>query len=214
MRVCALRRGRLRRSRVPGRGDSPLGKLFERRQIVRITPQRVPGVRFTVQCPDFKPGDRFGSETFAPPIQDCAYPLRFWADNNLFAPALGVDVAQMRAPAGEGVEQWYVQTFPAEAIEGYGPFITRWTIHTPDGRLIEADSTGVDRPARRDLDSWFMKSQFDIKAPRIRALIPATDIDPKASRFAVLVLDLATERQISTVRAGSRDPRVPGPPRQ
>ena len=58
-----------------------------------------------------------------------------------------------------------------------------------------------------------MKSQFDIKAARIRALIPASAIDTAASRFAVLVLDLEMERQVSTLRAGSEHPGAPGAPR-
>jgi len=169
--------------------DGPLRKLLERRQIVRVVQQRVPGVRFTVQCPDFKPGDRFGSESFEPHNRECGSLMHFWRHNELFAPELGVDVAQLRPAQGEGSAAWYVTPESRERVPFVGAQTLRWKIHAPDGRLLEQDSIprGTPPPYRRDVDLWMMKSQFN---RRVRALVPASDVDSTASRYAVVVLDL------------------------
>jgi hypothetical protein len=190
--------------------DGPLRKLIERRQIVRIAPQRVSGVRFTVQCPDFKPGDRFGSESFEPHNLECSNLMHFWRHNELFAPELGVDVAQLRPAQGEGSAAWYVTPESREQLALVGPQTLRWKIHTPDGRLLEQDSIpqGTPPPYRRDVDLWMMKAQFN---RRVRALVPASDVDSTASRYAVVVLDLAFGPG-TPIQPASEHPRAPEAP--
>jgi hypothetical protein len=170
---------------------NPLLKSFQRRQHLRIVRQRVPGVRFVITCPDFKPLDRFGEEGFEAHNLECREAIHFWRDRDLFAPALGVDVAQMRPVGGaEGVDVWYVRKTKGQGKDWDGK--QRWTIHSPDGRLLESDSGGplMTNPSRRDLSEWMLKLQATIDDRRIQALIPATEIDSSASRYARVVLDM------------------------
>ena len=154
-----------------------------RRHTVQILPQRLPGVRFTTTCPADPHDDMEYHHS------SCRTPFIFWRDNDLYASSLGVDVARLRNTS----TGWYahLEKWP-DGRERAHPWNWRWTIHTPAGELVVRDSggPGFDRPFPPDFDNWMGFINGAAYARRIQAIIPAQEIDSRASFYDVRVLQL------------------------
>jgi hypothetical protein len=152
-------------------------RSFQHRHRLEIPRQRVPGIRFVTTCPG-RP-DLPDQEDF-----DCMNPIRFWRDNSQYAPALGIDVASMENMGGypAKVERW------PDGKE-HDRTRVRWTIHTPEGTLIEEGSRGADGVAvpDRDVEGSFAAS-IPVNVRRMKAIVPARSFNPNASPYGVAVL--------------------------
>lgn len=171
-----VRRGELENSMQP----------LQQRHQLRIAPQRVPGVRFTIDCPDIAP--RIGEHQMQQAA--CVNVTQFWRDNSLFAPTLGIDVAQFRgSQTGAG---WSYRTIAAHSRSGAGVgSMMRWSILRPDGTLIEQGSAGPEDSASRPrVEEWFRRVTLAVEDRRIQALVPARDLGLGTSGYELVVLNI------------------------
>jgi hypothetical protein len=114
---------------------------------------------------------------------------RYWRDNRLFNEKLGVDIRQMRiAPGG----MWYSRVLSQlDKREGpSAPYTVRWTIHTPDGTLIQSDSA---KPGLMGENEDLLRAPTtylgQIAVPsRMQAVIPARDLGLLRSHYAMVVV--------------------------
>jgi hypothetical protein len=153
----------------------------EHRHRLEIPRQRLPGIRFVTTCPP-RP-DRSNWE--------CGHPFWFWRDNALYAPALGIDIGRMKLLEGGlyAIETW---------ADGRQPesFIVHWSLHTPDGAVVRS-GTGWDlfNVSDTGVNLWDVRPDIPRGLRHMKAIFPATDIDPSASPYTVFVLSLEVRRR-------------------
>lgn len=179
---------------------NPALRSFQHRHRLEVPRQRLPGIRFVTTCaerPDLPDLEEF----------DCLEPVRFWRDNTQYAPVLGVDIAQMelaRLPQSRWrawaqgreisgvatVPRWYTREERGTGARPPSATAIRWTMHAPDGRLIES---GVSTPddesgSRRNFlqTDYFRQLATDVR--RVQLIVPAQDFDPAASPYMVSVI--------------------------
>ena len=164
-------------------GDT--ASFLRKPQHLRIAPQTIPGVRFVTQCAEADPPAQPPSMTgFA-----CANAMQFWRENDQYAPQLGIDLAGFhRSVQGQG---WYVRrTSRAPGDRSIGP---RWSVFTPDGRLIERDSVSGPTTAQAvsdRLSMLVMQAGVTPEDGRVVVIAPARHLVADASRYAVVVLEM------------------------
>ncbi|MGH7637847.1 MAG: hypothetical protein ACREOK_09370, partial [Gemmatimonadaceae bacterium] len=138
------------RAELVERGDllDAVRRSMAERHSMLILPQRLPGVRFTTTCPATLGYDP------EPHQSSCGNRLAFWLDNSLYDPSLGVDVRRMRyvynSLWAKRAESW------PNGKPNHDATWWRWTIHTPDGRLVKQDSAGPADNTTRQIDQWLM----------------------------------------------------------
>ena len=162
-----------------------LDQFKQHHQIV-VLQQRVTGIRFIIHCPDrdlWRFDDRYES--------GCGgYTFEFWRSNELFAPSLGVDVAQM-----ECERNWTPiicgRTLRAGTTRRpEGPRMVRWRLSNPNGAVREQ---GADSILSADEDHrWLVAcSAYDVYyGGRRQCLIPEMMLAKRRSRYRRLVLDI------------------------
>lgn len=162
---------------------------FKQHHQIVVGPQQVQGIRFIVHCPDRDPmsmsrySDRY--------LTGCGnYPFPFWRSNDLFAPSLGVDIAQMKCE-----KNWQPMICGHTLRAGRfprpdGPRMVRWTLSYPDGTVKER---GADTALFADEDHvWLAEcSAYDVFfGGRRQCLIPEMTVPKWRSRYRMLVLDM------------------------
>lgn len=164
--------------------ESRLRRGLARVHQLVIAPQQMPGVRFTTQC-SAEPGMR-------EPLE-CLDPFLFWRDNDQYAPSLGIDVARFE-PTSNGTGAWYVER--SQNSDPGPAWITGWTVHTPDGRLVEqgtVDSAGVATPPR-NFEEWGHLGHRGVGLMP-RYIAPARALDPDASPNDVRIVTVSRRRE-------------------
>ncbi|HEU4993771.1 MAG TPA: hypothetical protein VFT29_03095 [Gemmatimonadaceae bacterium] len=172
--------------------DRMLPERDMRRHSLDFPRQSVPGVRFTTYCGE-APRARAGAS------DDCRGDLAFWADNGLYDPSLGVNVDEMLQFPGFYPYRKVIAGIPVPRTNSppedmRGPWMIRWTIFTPDGKLVERDSAMRDGPvfSKSKLleiggllggtnPGWRSRTQF---------LVPASLVDASAPSGLVHVLNV------------------------
>lgn len=158
------------------------------RQRLEIPAQRVPGVRFTTQCRDFRNDIVATLSEFSDPCFHNWY--RWWRDNRLFADSLGIDVAQMRRTEGENSYRRVLRP----GVRGDVPRLHkyRWTIRTPDGTVLRRDSTrGLDPTTGALIHVSPMGPVGRISwGEHVQVIVQATDVGLSRSFYAMVIVDV------------------------
>lgn len=134
-------------------GDTTLARLTGIPTVhrFRVVEQRVPGLRFTVHCAklDFKTLDWSKVDINSP----CnSHPEAFWRNDTLFAPRLGVHIADFThiGPPGSSIIARTIErgqpAAPGTIPRGY----LRWTAYMPNGKLVVSDSASIAHLSSRD----------------------------------------------------------------
>jgi hypothetical protein len=168
-----------------------LMRSFQRRHQLEIGRQRLPGIRFVTTCSEDTNTDAYSDF-------DCQNPIRFWRDNSQYAPSLGIDFAKLKNLGGifaqferrSDGKHVYCEYDIAPDGTLCRPTPARWTIHTPDGTLIESGSRNAEGIAipDRDVEAWIVQPGIPPDLRRLKVVYPGGTADPY--RVFVLTVEM------------------------
>lgn len=147
---------------------------------LRVRRQAIPGARFVTRCRDVR-----GMEDMQNLYPGCMDRYAFWRDNALFARELNVDVTQMKREDG----MYYRRIRGKRQRQD---LTVAWTLHFPDGRLIETGSVSAATPLPYSEKASFM-AHLANASPADRQIQILVAHESSFYAIAVLTLELGNE---------------------
>jgi hypothetical protein len=157
---------------------NPILRSAAKRHHLAIPRQHLPGIRFVTTCPERPEGPNVD--------QACSSPIRFWRSPSQYAPSLGISIAKMENLDGTFV---HLERWPDGKRRVLALLARRWTYHTPDGVLVQAGSRrAMNFFEMGENVDWTFEGITPADVRRMKAILPARSVDPKASHYQVVVL--------------------------
>jgi hypothetical protein len=188
--------------------EADTGKAEDQRAALRhqlsAKAERVPGMRFTVRCPDVPISSVSTADAdLQQVVGGCVdNPFKYWQDNSLFAAHLGVDIGSMKyrvQTLNFGSHTLYrdggVAIGPppfTESSQPKEPWLIRWTAYAPDGTVVRKDSVVTGTPP----NNWGPAGAVIGLSPGIqrRLLVPESGFRYPPSDYGVVILDVEISR--------------------